>query len=382
MKLITKLFDKLLYLPYMLFSLSIILVSCNDNNDQVGNKIYITQAKFSNYAGLTLYSGTGSLEVSASASYKVDNDTELRLQVMDQNFIDEYNQKHKTEYELVPSSAISISENNLKINKNFAFSDNSTITVTKWDDYTQGVDYAIPLKITPHKGGLSTIEGSDVLIIELSENIVSNAAYAPSSYGPRFFPINSETIFGPDLEGKPYGQITVEGKFMFTKYFSVPGNWRADVFDGFGLQILTNPDATMNVRMGDASFIGTFGNLSLNRWHHFAVTVDNGAISCYVDGDLKLTTSYTGSMTAGNFSIGGWANYCGLAVDEFRIWKTVRTAKQIKKYPCAVDPNHPDLLVYYKFNETSGQIAKDATPRGHDLSTTTDIQWLTDVPCP
>lgn len=39
-------------------------------------------------------------------------------------------------------------------------------------------------------------------------------------------------------------------------------------------------------------------------------------------------------------------------------------------YSPGLDPRHPDLVAYYKFDEGAGYVVKDVTGRGHDLSIT------------
>lgn len=67
-------------------------------------------------------------------------------------------------------------------------------------------------------------------------------------------------------------------------------------------------------------------------------------------------------------------------IEEMRIWKVARTAEQIRLGMDAddgrgpggfdspgVDPKHPDLVAYWKFDEGQGYVIHDATGRGHDL---------------
>ena len=135
-----------------------------------------------------------------------------------------------------------------------------------------------------------------------------------------------------------------------------------------------------------------------SKWHHYAVTVEKNAntddltASFYVDGERK-DTHITGSFwkitdwaTASadtaiahiganvDLDIGGsdygtgWLKLTA-SIDDFRFWKTARTAKQIGRnyfipidggantdsakyyYSSSTDSNLVDLGVYYKFNE-------------------------------
>lgn len=363
----------------ILFSLLIVLLPTCKEGPDFSNKVYIAQAKYSTYDGVVLDNGVGTYKLSISSLYKMEEEVKVTLESMDAAFLDIYNKKNHTEYEIVPSETVSFSEKELNIALNTATSSEMVITIKKWNTYKEGVDYALPIKISNVSTGMPVINGSDFIVLELSELVISNAALIDKG---GFFPKDATTVFGPEMEGKKYGKITVEGKIMYTKSFIAQSNWRADIFSGFGLQVTSSSDGSMNVRFPDASWLGSFGRLSMNKWHHFAVTNDNGVVSAYLDGKLQLTSTYAGEMTAGDFSIGGVATNTGLIVDEFRIWKSVRTARQIKKYPNIVESSNLDLLVYYRFNESSGNIAKDETSNKHDLEAKGTVKWIEDVTYP
>ncbi len=40
-----------------------------------------------------------------------------------------------------------------------------------------------------------------------------------------------------------------------------------------------------------------------------------------------------------------------------------------------LDPGHPDLVLYYKFDEGQGYVVRDVTGKGHDLKITQPPQW-------
>jgi len=76
-------------------------------------------------------------------------------------------------------------------------------------------------------------------------------------------------------------------------------------------------------------------------------------------------------------------------VEEMRLWRVVRTEDEILEGLRAddglsqahgydnpgLDPNHPDLVAYWKFDAGSGYNVKDATGRGHDLRMSFPPRW-------
>ena len=92
-------------------------------------------------------------------------------------------------------------------------------------------------------------------------------------------------------------------------------------------------------------------------WNHVAQTFDGTDLKVYVNGVMVQSFNLPG--VSNNHKI----NYIGNSsprdqgfngdIDEVRIWKTARTAEQIKEScKTIITPkNHPDLLLYYDFNQ-------------------------------
>ncbi|KAK9918751.1 hypothetical protein WJX75_006574 [Coccomyxa subellipsoidea] len=154
-------------------------------------------------------------------------------------------------------------------------------------------------------------------------------------------------------------------------------------------------------------------------WHHIAVTwqSSDGSASLY-DNGRKVWTVTRGKgkhMPSGGTLIVGREQDCvggcfdsapgasgkldrirdqeyGAqdfygAIDELRVWRTVRTQDQIKQGmataaertgaagEAAVSDHDPDLVAYWKFDEGAGFLVKDSTGRGHDLYLTGEPNW-------
>lgn len=123
-------------------------------------------------------------------------------------------------------------------------------------------------------------------------------------------------------------------------------------------------------------------------WHHYAVVVETSGsdfnVSLYVDGEyvVKSTDSAVFSEVTGALvgavgalatecwngsafgAAGGWAASVSSSFDEFRYWKTPRTAKEIGRHwfttvggGTNTDDANTNLGVYYRFNEGITQTA-------------------------
>lgn len=132
---------------------------------------------------------------------------------------------------------------------------------------------------------------------------------------------------------------------------------------------------------------------STNVWRHIAVTANDSAQQLYVDGVLVQVTSAAFApsydwhpLLIGADSVEGRLTY-GLkgAIDEVRIYSSVRTAQQIvsdMKGDC--DSIHdPSLVVYLPFDEGSGTVARDASANhlegtlGNPAATGAEPTWIT-----
>jgi hypothetical protein len=98
-------------------------------------------------------------------------------------------------------------------------------------------------------------------------------------------------------------------------------------------------------------------NLADNLWHHVALSFNSGVSNSsyiYIDGVLKLTTTYTVSSQADPIRIGdsGYTQAYNGSIDEFRVWNTSRTQAQVQSaMNSELTGSESGLVAYYKFNQ-------------------------------
>jgi large repetitive protein len=124
-----------------------------------------------------------------------------------------------------------------------------------------------------------------------------------------------------------------------------------------------------------AGDFGTNGSIILNdgKWHHIAVVRDgrNAYTSLFVDGipDGSNNADNVALNDNSNISIGGNTldeRYFEGSVDEVRIWNIARTQAEIQANMHAIISGTSSALsAYYKFDETTGTIASDASGNGN-----------------
>jgi hypothetical protein len=107
-------------------------------------------------------------------------------------------------------------------------------------------------------------------------------------------------------------------------------------------------------------------------WFHFAATYDGTTLRAFIGGVEKGTKAMSSALatTTTPFSLAG-ANaarkYFSGSIDELRIWSVARTGSEIQQtMSVRLKGNEAGLVGYWRFDETSGAIAHDATSSGHD----------------
>jgi hypothetical protein len=125
-------------------------------------------------------------------------------------------------------------------------------------------------------------------------------------------------------------------------------------------------DASFDVRLANADFLLP-RNTSLTKgiWQHVAVTWDGASVRIYLNGILRQTSAYTGTIanTVAQLLIGrdqtGY-HFSGL-MDEVRLWNVARSESQIL-FNMSHTPTgcEPGLVAYWPFDEGSGATAINA----------------------
>lgn len=129
---------------------------------------------------------------------------------------------------------------------------------------------------------------------------------------------------------------------------------------------------SIKVRSWTTSNAGVTYNagLAINNWYHIAVTATRGGLTkLYLNGAEVLSfTNNNASTWPGSFTIGAIRPvrtptilpFQGL-IDEVRVWNVIRTPGEIlSNMNIPVSPTSTGLVGYWKFDETSGNIAYDS----------------------
>lgn len=153
------------------------------------------------------------------------------------------------------------------------------------------------------------------------------------------------------------GGTQVDYASIIDNAFNGPSNW--------AFQQVSN---NTNLYFFKANGFAVSVTLAADVWQHIALVSGSGSISVYLDGILVNSIFIGGvfydgsqSLRLGDWIFGG-TNWNG-EMDEVRIYNTALSETQIQNEKCIeVAPTSPNLVAYYKMNETTGSLTiSDAT---------------------
>ena len=158
----------------------------------------------------------------------------------------------------------------------------------------------------------------------------------------------------PDVFGTHYDCATIEYWINCTTLL----NWNQSAGPGWGTFYLhANSDGSYTVGWDISSRSSASSALSVGKWVHVAVVVENNKMTTYINGVKKkefTSEKYSGLGGFGDFVFkysNGTNTHTNAKLKDIRIWKTARTAEEIaanykSEYGNAGVPE--DLIAYYK----------------------------------
>ena len=141
------------------------------------------------------------------------------------------------------------------------------------------------------------------------------------------------------------------------------------------IQIASSPDG-----QGQRSFYTASDTIQLGKWYHLAgvINAETDTMQLYINGVEVGNTNFRGEkgfyQSQKPLRI-GWTHeeerptqspFVGL-IDEVRIWNVARTEAEIRSdMNIQLTGDEPGLIAYWKFDETTDGVARDASPHKND----------------
>ncbi|SOD18224.1 BT_3987 domain-containing protein [Pedobacter xixiisoli] len=358
---------------YVVFSLLLITVGCKDF-DYNKNVILVTGTDSNPVTRFVVENTPSSYTVTASTTDKVSQDVTVNFAV-DNSLIEEYNRTHRTSYYAIPASAIQIDGSQGVIKAGSAASTGITVRVVSTADFIDGRTYVIPVTIKSIEGAkIDILEPSRTIFLRVSRVINFNSLNMNNTN------LYSNFIF-EDNKAVNLANYTYEIKCYVNAWHTSPEPISR-------LCSFTAKDESRSnmLRFGEIGqdinslqWVSPGGSLisakrfNPGQWYTISLTFDGKKYVMYVDGVKDAELIGTTPSTFQRFELGmSWENYPSRQyfngrVAEARVWNRALTANELQLGICGVDPKSTGLVAYWKFNEGTGYIFKDATGNGYDM---------------
>lgn len=359
------------YILYsIVFALFAVGVSCEKGSIE-DRGIYITAADESPLTSVTVDDKGGVLGITTSSYAITDKDISIEY-VTDAALVDTYNEKHNTQYKMLPSKFFSLSKQSAIIKAGTSLSEGVELTINPFDaSIEEGVQYLVPIALKSTSTDIPVIEDSKVLYVAINRVLISSALDA-----------GSVTRFAMPDPIKDLTEFTVEMRVRKT----TPFVGTAPLFQAYPSEIFTRfGDVVIKPNQLQIKYAGiqpaSVTEFQVNKWYHIAFVLESatGSFKLYVDGKLDGNTP---APAGAKFNLDNMAFWTGSQVQEVRFWTKARTDLEIRSNMCAVSPSSDGLYGYWKFNDGSGNKVTDVTGKGHDGTIEGTAKWIAGVRCP
>ena len=364
----------------------ILLVACDSEGDKFdyGKKVILVTGTDTNPLVKFVVEDTpASYIVTASATDKVTEDVAVTF-AQDNSLVDTYNAEHKTSYYAAPESAIKIDGTEGVIKAGQASSTGISVSVVSTEDFKDGRTYIVPITIKNVKGG-------DMEVLQTSKTIFLRVS--------RIIKFNSLNMNNPDLYGNyiaPDDKIVDLPNFTYEiKCYANANAWGTIArMCNFGPK---DESVTNLLRFGEngqdknsLQWVSPAGGLisstrfNTEQWYTVSLTFDGSVYKMYVNGIKDAELAGTKGTKFQRLELGmSWTTYTSSQmfrgrIAETRLWNRALTTSELQLGLCSVDPKSAGLVAYWKMNEGTGYIFKDASGNGFDMDWSKTWREVTD----
>ena len=349
------------------------------------NRLYINTSANSEEI-LVKASGSVNIErqLTVGTSLQADREVTGRF-AADRTLLSEYQSAfYDNEAVLLPDGMCEIENDSFTIAPGTVTSSPATVHFKGLETLDRDIVYVMPVTIKDIKG-MEVLNSKSVVYYIFKGaaliNVVANL---------------SENRAWPDFNGdEKFKNLTT---FTFEGYLR-PNSLTKQIntFMGIeGLFLLRFGDAGVDPDQLQVACSSNFTNsdmkIKTGEWSHVAVTFDNGLITVYINGSNKGSkkigkTVYDFSAKHHNEEDGSrcfWVGYSYASdryfdgdMAEVRIWNIALTEEQLNEpnHFLSVDPESEGLIAYWKFDEGTGNIIKDHSSSGFDLTCDKNPTW-------
>lgn len=356
-------------------SLALMLGACNSEGDKFDfNKkvILVTGTESDPVVKFVVEDTPSSYMVTASATEKVTQDVNVDFSI-DNDLISSYNTEHKTNYYPVPDGSVTLENAAAIIKAGQAFSTGAKVSVVSTENFKEGRAYIIPVTIKSVKGGdMDVLSASKTIYLKVSRVINFNSlSLSNTNIYSNYIASDDKVVDLPNF--------TYEIKCYINSWAGSPISRLCN----FGPK---DESITNLLRFGEngqavnsLQWVSPGGGLisatrfNPGQWYTISLSFDGSNYVMYVNGVKDVALAGSKGTKFQRLELGmSWTSYGSSQrfdgrIAEVRLWNRALASSEIKLGVCGVDPKSTGLVAYWKMNEGTGYIFKDATGNGYDM---------------
>lgn len=348
--------------------------ACQADYEIITNGVYLTDAQSAQMKKVTIDNTGAKTVISSRLGALADCDVTVQYGVNAQALTD-YNKKNGTDYQLLPETYYSFSENQAVIKSGNIASAPVDLVIKPFDEQIDvSKKYAIPVSIVGASGA-ECLQASSNLVVILDQVIVTTVPYLGT--GNQISTTLSQPITGLSAWTLEWSlRMDAFNRNNVTQWMIKDASDKLIVYSRFG--DVTCEQNQFQVKFGENK-PASLTRFTANKWYHLALTYDGANLRLYVDGKLDFTFPHSSPGEVFSFKNIQFANSDSRyslkgKISELRVWSVARSQAEIENNMYIVSPETPGLEVYWKCNDNNGTFIKDHTNKGRDgqlLKTTT-----------
>ncbi len=365
------------FISALCITASLVTAGCTSEGDKFdyGKKgLLITGTETNPLTKFVVEDTPSTYAVTAQSTAKTDRDINITFAI-DTTQIAEYNKEHKTSFFAPPKGSVVLDNPNAVIAAGTALSTASSVKVVDTENFAEGRTYVVPVTIQEVKnaGDEQVIKSGKTIYLKISR--VLNFYSIDNNYQA-----SSNFIFD-DSKAVKLTNFTYEIK-VYSYGFGSGGNIKRvcsfeekDEANASMLRFGENGmDGNQLQWVSPAGSVPSTTRFAANRWYMISLVYDGSQFAMYVDGVKDAVLGGAGkSCNFQRFEMGmSWGGYnsgqfFGGRIAEVRVWNRALSTSEMTNGICGVDARSKGLIAYWKMNEGSGNIFKDATGNGYDM---------------
>lgn len=350
--------------------------SCQSEYDIIDNGVYLTDAQSSSIKRVTIDNTGAKTAITSRLGALSEQDVVVNYGFDPQALI-AYNRKNGTDYQLLPESYYSFSENQAIIKVGTISSEPVELQIKPFDESIDVTKkYAVPVAIVS-SSGMERLETSSTLMVLLDQIVVTTVPYLGSGNYISVTPEQPlEGLSSWTLEWNLYMDSYTRNNVTQWKIYGIDD--KVTVYTRFG-DVTCDPNQFQaKVGAGKPQSITRF---TAKKWYHLAFTYDGSNLRLYVDGKLDFTYPHAAPGEVFAFKKIVFANdekstySLNGMVSELRVWSVARSQTEVENNMYVVSPDSPGLEVYWKCNEGGGTMIKDYSNHSRDGKLAKEATW-------